>query len=175
MKRKFISVLIAVLCIFAACFAACGDGGNSQQNGSSDSDNTQQNGSSDGDNTESGEKSYMFVYINDNKLQVTLEKNSSVDALLDILQSGDIVYVADDYGGFEKVGNIGHTLPRNDTQINTVAGDVILYQGNNICLYYGNNSWSFTKIGRIEGYTQAEIRNLLGAGNGEVQVKLSLK
>ncbi len=117
----------------------------------------------------------MYITINENKLKVTLAENSSVDALVEILKENDITYTADDYGGFEKVGNIGYTLPRNDTQINTQAGDVILYQGNNICLYYGENSWSFTRIGRIEGYTQENLRTLLCAGEGSVQVTLSLK
>ena len=117
----------------------------------------------------------MYVMINGNKLEVTLTKNSSVDALVDILRQGDIIYTADDYGGFEKVGNIGHTLPRNDTQINTEAGDVILYQGTQLCLYYGNNSWSFTRIGKINGYSTNELRTLLGAGNGSTEVRLSLK
>ena len=117
----------------------------------------------------------MYIYINDNKLEVTLDNNSSVDALVEILKTGDITYTANDYGNFEKVGNIGHNLPSNDEQIDTQAGDVILYQGNNICLYYGTNSWSFTRLGKINGYTSAEIRNLLGAGKGSVQVRISLK
>ena len=125
--------------------------------------------------SESEEITEMYITINGNKLEVTLAKNSSVDALVELLRQGDITYTADDYGNFEKVGNIGHTLPRNDTQINTKAGDVILYQGNNICLYYGNNSWSFTRIGKIEGYSASELRTLLGAGNGSVQVTISLK
>jgi len=116
----------------------------------------------------------MYVTISGNKLKVTLEKNSSVEALIAELEKGDIAYMADDYGGFEKVGNIGVTLPKNDTRITTQAGDVILYQGNNICLYYGTNTWSFTRIGRIEGYEEKELKTLLGAGKGEVQITLSL-
>lgn len=72
------------------------------------------------------------------------------------------------------MGDIGHSLPQNNTQITTEAGDVILYQGRNICLYYGTNTWNFTRIGKINGYSAAEIRSLLGAGNGEVKVTLSL-
>ncbi|MCH5351285.1 MAG: hypothetical protein J1F39_04905, partial [Clostridiales bacterium] len=108
----------------------------------------------------------MYVTINGNKLEVTLASNSSVDALIELLKQGDITYTASDYGDFEKVGNIGHTLPRNDTPINTEAGDVILYQGNQICLYYGTNSWTFTRIGKIRGYSASELRTLLGAGQG---------
>ena len=116
----------------------------------------------------------MYVTINGNKLEVTLAENSSVDALVEILKHGDITYTADDYGGFEKVGDIGYALPQNNTQITTEAGDVILYQGHNICLYYGTNSWNFTRIGKISGHSASEIRSLLGAGNGSIQVTISL-
>ena len=121
------------------------------------------------------EVSQMYITINDNKLEVTLASNESVAALIEILKQGDIVYTADDYGGFEKVGNIGHTLPRNDTQIKTEAGDVILYQGNQFVLFYGSNSWSYTRSGTINGYATDELRTLLGAGNGRVEVRISLK
>lgn len=117
----------------------------------------------------------MYVTINDNKIEVTLTKNSSVDALVELLKQGDIVYTANDYGDFEKVGNIGHTLPTNNSQITTEAGDVMLYLSNQVVLFYGNNSWSYTRIGRIEGYSQAELRSLLCAGEGSVQVTISLE
>lgn len=116
----------------------------------------------------------MYVTVAGNKLEVTLAENSSVDALVEILKQGDITYTADDYGGFEKVGDIGHTLPQNNTSVTTEAGDVILYQGRSICLYYDTNSWNFTRIGKINGYSASELRSLLGAGNGSIQVTISL-
>lgn len=117
----------------------------------------------------------MFVTVNGKKLAVTLAENSSADALVEILKQGDVTYTADDYGGFEKVGDIGHMLPQNNAQITAQAGDVILYQGRSICLYYGTNSWNFTRIGRIDGYSAEELRDLLCAGTGSVQVTLGLK
>ena len=116
----------------------------------------------------------MYLTINGNKIEVTLAENSSVDALVEILKQGDITYTANDYGGFEKVGSLGHTLPANNSQITTQAGDVILYSGNQIVLFYGSNSWSYTRLGRINGYSVSELRSLLGAGNGSVQVTMSL-
>ena len=120
------------------------------------------------------EVSQIYMTVNENKLEVTLASNESVAALIELLKKGDIVYTADDYGGFEKVGNIGHSLPRNDTQIRTEAGDVILYQGNQICIFVGSNSWSYTRIGKISGYSTQELKTLLGAGEGKVQVTISL-
>ena len=120
------------------------------------------------------EVSQIYITVNENKLEVTLAKNETVAALIELLKEGDIVYTADDYGGFEKVGNIGHSLTRKDTQIKTEAGDVILYQGNQICIFVGSNSWSYTRIGKINGYSAQELKTLLGAGEGKVQVTISL-
>ena len=76
-----------------------------------------------------------------------------------------------DYGSFEKVGPLGTTLPLNDTQITTTAGDIILYQGNQITIYYDTNSWNFTRLGKVVSsgstttITQAELKKILGKGN----------
>ncbi|MDE6849778.1 MAG: hypothetical protein K2J54_00465 [Clostridia bacterium] len=117
----------------------------------------------------------MYILINGNKLEVTLAENSAVNALVERLKQGDITYAANDYGGFEKVGNLGFSLPAEDTQITTQAGDVILYSGNQIVLFYGSNTWAYTRIGKINGYSAAQLSSLLGAGNGNVQVTISLK
>lgn len=117
----------------------------------------------------------MFITINGNKLEVALAENSATAALVEILKQGDIVYTANDYGGFEKVGALGHTLPASDTDITTQAGDVILYLSNQIVLFYGSNSYSYTRLGKINGYSASELRTMLGAGEGNVQVTISLK
>ena len=184
MKRILISLMTLALSLFlfVGCSVTPNTSGDGEANHKQDEpteeipDDEQQpeDGKNENDDVQK-EITTMYITINGNKLEVTLAKNSSVDALIDILRQGDIVYTADDYGGFEKVGNIGHTLPRNDTQIRTEAGDVILYQGTQICLYYGNNSWSFTRIGKINGYSVSELKTLLGAGKGELQVTISLK
>lgn len=116
----------------------------------------------------------MYITINENKLEVTLAKNSTVDALVEILKRKNITYTANDYGGFENVGSLGFSLPTNNSQITTEAGDVILYSGNQIVLFYGSNSWSYTRLGKIEGYTASELKTLLCAGTNGVQITLSL-
>ncbi len=117
----------------------------------------------------------MYVYIGGNKLPVTLWQNDAVTELLNILSEGDLTYTADDYGDFEKVGYIGRSLPRSDEHISVSAGDVVLYQGNQISIFYDSSSWSYTRIGRIEGYSSGQLRTLLCAGNGEEEVRLSLE
>jgi len=172
---KKLLILAIALSLNAFALTACADGQTPNPSLSPEPEITEPSNPTSPERPEEDEINEMYLTINENKLKVKLSENSSVDALVEILKSSDITYTADDYGGFEKVGNIGYTLPRNDTQIDTRAGDVILYQGNNICLYYGENSWSFTRIGRIEGYTQANLRTLLCVGEGSVQVTLSLK
>ena len=117
----------------------------------------------------------MYLTINGNKVKVVLEDNSSTRALAELLKQGDIVYTADDYGGFEKVGALGHTLPNGDRELTTQAGDVILYSSNQIVLFYGSNSWSYTRLGKIEGYSVSELRAFLCAGEGPVRVTISLE
>ena len=116
----------------------------------------------------------LYITIDGKTLSVVLVDNEATQTLVAALQEGDITYEAHDYGGFEKVGALGRSLPTNDTQITTQAGDVILYSGNQIVLFYGSNSWSYTRLGRIEYSTQAELESFLKAGQGNVTVKLSL-
>lgn len=117
--------------------------------------------------------STMNNTINGKTVSCQLIDNSSTRVLLAQLEKGDITYEADDYGNFEKVGYIGFSLPQDNESITTTAGDVILYQGNNICLYYDTNSWTFTRLGKIEGMSKDEIKTFLNAGGGSVKVTLS--
>ena len=116
----------------------------------------------------------LYITIDGKTLPVVLVDNAATLALVAALQEGDITYEAHDYGGFEKVGALGRSLPTSNTQITTQAGDVILYSGNQIVLFYGSNSWSYTRLGRMEYASQAELESFLKAGQGNVTVKLSL-
>ena len=103
----------------------------------------------------------------------TLVNNSSTQALLDLLAKGDITVEMEDYANMEKVGSIGTRLPRNDKPTTTSPGDLILYQGHNLVIYYDTNSWNFTRLGKIDNATQADLKAALGKGN--VTVTISLK
>ena len=104
-------------------------------------------------------------------LAATLADNSSAMAFYELLEKGPVTIKMTDYGNFEKVGPLGTTLPRNDTQITTTAGDIILYQGNQITIYYDTNSWNFTRLGKVVStgstttITQAELKKILGKGD----------
>lgn len=116
----------------------------------------------------------LYITINGKKVSATLVNNSSTKALTEKLAAGPITYEAHDYGDFEKVGNLPWVLPRNDEDITTVPGDLILYLGSRFVIYYDQNHWDFTKLGKLDQLTQQEIKDLVRAGNGNVQVTLSL-
>ncbi len=97
--------------------------------------------------------------------------NSSAKAFLDWLDEGDQTLTLEDFEGMEKVGNLHKQFPTNDTPTNTEAGDLILYQGNKFVMYYGHNSWNFTRLGKMEGISATELKQLLGRGNVTVTLE----
>ena len=131
------------------------------------------NGGSNGnDNMEMPD--HIQLTISGKSLPVKIEDNAATKALVAALREASITYEADDYGGFEKVGALGRSLPTSNTQISTQPGDVILYSGNQIVLFYGTNSWSYTRIGKMEYGSLDELKTFLKAGQGKITVTLSL-
>ncbi len=125
------------------------------------------------DNLEENEELNMNnikIIVNNNELNIQLEDNEATKELTEKLNSGDIVVNASEYGGFEKVGSLGFSLTRDDKQITTEAGDIVLYQGNQISLFYNSNSWSYTKLGKVTNMSEKELKDVLG--NGDVVLTL---
>ena len=115
----------------------------------------------------------MKITVGDNELLATFADNSSAEEFRELLLSqGPLTIEMEDYGGFEKVGALGAELPTNDERITTQPGDVILYQGDQITIYYAQNTWRFTRLGKVLGMTQAELLEALG--DGDVDVRFSL-
>ncbi len=115
----------------------------------------------------------LSITANGHTLTATLVDNSSTRALKELLASGPVTIHMSDYGNMEKVGPLPQSLPTNDEQINTVAGDLILYQGRSFVIYYDTNSWNFTRLGKIDNITsEAALKSILG--NGDVDVTLNL-
>lgn len=113
------------------------------------------------------------VTVGSSSFIVNLEDNETAKALREMITDEDLTISASNYGGFEKVCQLGKTLPRNDNQITTEAGDVMLYSGNQIVFFYGANSWSYTKIGKVEASSIDELESVLSGS--ETEVILSLK
>lgn len=155
--KKIFTLLLCVLMTFTAC--AQGNTGKSTL--------TQEQ--------ENKMEQKLCITINGKKATATLEDNSSVKALVEKLKAGSITYSAHDYGGFEKVGDLGFSLPTNDRHMTSQPGDIFLYVGSSLVFFYGNNSWSYTKIGTLDGMTKAQVKELLQGGKGNVEITLSLE
>lgn len=120
------------------------------------------------------EASKMYITIDGVSQSVTLEDNTATETLMYKLQDGPVTITLNSSGGFEIWGPLGFSLPTSNQQITAQPGDVILYNGSNICLFYGSNSWSYTRLGHIDGLSQDELRTFLKAGESNISVTLSL-
>ncbi|MCR5177419.1 MAG: hypothetical protein K6C95_00380 [Lachnospiraceae bacterium] len=109
----------------------------------------------------------MILMIGGEECTVEWEENESVEALKELCP---LTVQMSMYGGFEQVGSIGKSIPRDDEQITTDYGDVVLYSGNQIVVFYGSNSWAYTRLGHID-MTQEELTELLGNGDVEITIE----
>ncbi|WP_081823291.1 cyclophilin-like fold protein [Lachnospira multipara] len=117
--------------------------------------------------------SSMTMKIGDTKVNVDWEDNQAVEALKDMAEDGDVTIQMSMYGGFEQVGSIGQSLPRDDKQTTTSSGDIVLYSGNQMVVFYGSNSWSYTRLGHISDKNTKEMTDLLS--NGDVTITISIE
>ena len=114
----------------------------------------------------------LKLQIADSEFFAELAENSTVDALIELLSDGPLTLEMSDYAGMEKGADLGVKLPQNNQQMDTEAGDIILYQGRTFVIYYNTNSWSLTPIGKIKDTDADTLRKALGAG--DVTVTLSI-
>lgn len=175
MKRIWSLLIVAV---FAICLSGCGenrenDVGQTQGSQKEQTVQVQDSQQEWAESTVSGEEGELKIQVGKRVLTADLVSNSSSQALKEALTEKPITIDMQDYGDFEKVGSLGMDLPTNDEQITTEAGDLILYQGNSFVIYYNTNSWNFTRLGKINGVSAEELKDILG--NGDVTVTLSLK
>lgn len=112
----------------------------------------------------------IILSFNGQTYTATLADNLSAEAFAELLKDGPWTVSTHDYGNFEKVGSLGTELPRTDEQITTSPGDIILYQGNQITVYYAQNIWNFTRLGRIDD--PSGLREALGSGDVEITFQL---
>ena len=114
---------------------------------------------------QSAQSAKPSLRIGDTSVDVEWEDNESAAALMQLASSSPLTIQMSRYGGFEQVGSIGQSLPRNDSQMTTEAGDIVLYSGNQIVVFYGSNSWAYTKLGHISDKSAQEMADLLGNGD----------
>ena len=178
-NRVFFGIVILIFMVFMLC--SCGNNdaaqdeaepaGTAEEVAETEDEATEAEEEVTEDTEEAEESEEMMrFYINDTELEVTWEDNDSVRALKGIASEGPITIGMSMYGGFEQVGPIGQDLPRNDKQTTTGAGDIVLYSGNQIVVFYGSNSWSYTRLGHIEGKTKEELTGMLGTADVTVTI-----
>ena len=117
-------------------------------------------------------ESEIVMTINGTPVTVEWEDNETVSTLREAVRDNPLTIQMSMYGGFEQVGSLGMNLPRNDTRITTEPGDVILYSGNQLVVFYGSNTWAYTRLGHITDKTQAELRELLSNGNVTIVISM---
>ena len=116
----------------------------------------------------------MYITIDGVTQSATLVDNAATQTLVERLKNGAVTVTLNSSGGFEIWGALGFSLPTSNEQINAQPGDVILYNGSNICIFYGTNSWSYTRLGKIDGLSESQLRTFLKAGESNISVTLSL-
>ena len=153
--------LTTIILLLVLSLSACGGTTASETNDAIDTNETM---------TESEVASDMKMTIGDTEVSVEWEENESVQALMELAGNEPLTIQMSMYGGFEQVGSIGTSLPRNDQQTTTNAGDIVLYSGDQIVVFYGSNSWAYTRLGHITDKSAEEMANLLG--NGDVTITI---
>lgn len=127
--------------------------------------------SEEGQNTKEDTEMKLQIEAGGSTFTATLEDNEAVTALVEMLEDEPIVIEMDDYSGFEKVGSLGTSLPASNSQMTTQAGDIVLYNSSQIVMFYGSNSWSYTKLAEVDDLTGWED----ALGSGSLTVTLSIE
>lgn len=191
MKEKMILIAFCMTIMFSmsACSGSTINSGDNQNAGTeistsenNETESSEENVKSEGtakyqltEKDESAEDeaigdSSMTMMIDGTKVNVEWEDNQAVKRLRDMAKDGDITIQMSMYGGFEQVGSIGQSLPRDDKQTTTRSGDIVLYSGNQMVVFYGSNSWSYTRLGHISDKDEAEMADLLSQGDVKITI-----
>ena len=168
-KRAMKKILILMLAI-ALIVMSAGCSGSKETQEPDAPEEAQQVESAD--NEEESEMIEMTLKINDEEVNVKWEDNESVRALADLAAKGPVTVETSRYGGFEQVGGLGTTLPSNDVNTVTEPGDIVLYSSSSIVVFFGTNSWAYTRLGHIEGKSRDELNNLLGGDTAVLTITL---
>ena len=174
--RKFLIFLLMLLAFISLAVCSPADSEPFDLEIPEQSENSVENGDDNNNSNSSDnmEKKTIRLTVNGRSFTATLVESSSSEALVKRLAQGDVTVRMNDYGDMEKVGSLGFSLSRNDARTTTGPGDLILYQGNSFVIYYDTNSWSFTRLGKVDGVTSREQMLELLGGKGEITVTLSL-
>ena len=167
--RRATKKITAILLVLMMAVSLCGCG--QAETGSSEAAQpSEQEETTVQDGAEAG---LLLLEVNGQTLEAELEDNEAARALKDQIGADGMKLELEEYGGFEKVGPLPEALPADDEQMDTLPGDIVLYQGNQISLFYGENSWSYTRLGHVKDMDGAQLQEILGDGDVSVVLKLS--
>ena len=157
MKKICLTVtMLLFVCLLAACGAEPGE----------------KTGSQDSSSLENGPTPTLVIEAGGRTFYADPEDNSSAEAFMEKISREPLEAELHDYGGFEKVGPLPWELPTNDEEITTEPGDVILYQGDQITIYYDENTWSFTRLAKIGNVTKEDLLEAFGEGDVTVTFRI---
>ena len=173
------SIILLFATAFALFLTACGDENMSNSEQEFQEEITQSSTDMENIDTtnfeeekEPMQEKSLKMSIGDTAVEVEWEDNESVEALAKLAETEPLVIEMSMYGGFEQVGSLGESLPRNDVQTTTEAGDIVLYSGNQIVVFYGSNSWAYTRLGHIADKTAEEMSELLSGGDVTITISM---
>ncbi len=165
--KKAAAVAALLLMIFV--FGACADISNDTQTTSVISTETAQT-AEEAQSEEQTNEMKVNININGKAFTATLEDNTAARELYEIVKNGGLTVEMSDYSGFEKVGSLGRTLTADDKQTRTKSGDIVLYNGSQLVMFYGTNSWSYTRLGKIDDLSGWEE----ALGGGDITAEFSV-
>lgn len=158
--KRYIMIILTLLLVLM--IMACG----SETESKPDSDNIEET------EEDAAEMNRIYIQVGNHTLVAVLENNESAEAFKELLTDGPLTIAASNYGGFEKVCSLGIELPENDSRITTDAGDICLYNSDQIVIFYGSNSWSYTRLGKVTGVDASELEKILSGEETEVTISI---
>lgn len=173
--RRLIAVFLMILTLISlpACAAQKRDTGIKEVIAEPSMELTQIESTSSAEkrNNEKSAENTLMLSVDGKTVQVIWEDNEAVQELKNLAQEVPILVTATRYGGFEQVGSLPQNFTRNDVQITTEPGDIVLYSGNQLVVFFGSNSWSFTKLGHLNGLSEEELEELLNQDSVEITIQ----
>ena len=182
-KKYIMCILALIMCV--TMLSACGTGGSTGDSAGDPAQSAEHETSADSESSavsevtassedvpeeESGEMGSITMKINGEEVKVNWEENESVKALLELAAEGPVTIETSLYGGFEQVGPIGTSLPSSDVSTKTKPGDIVLYTSDKIVVFFGSNSWSYTRLGHIEDKSEDELREMLSGSSAVITI-----
>ncbi len=153
MKKILLVVIVTLLLV--CCFTGC-----SQSYGADEQNNIGTNSERQMEGGENMDLTKICFVVDGTPIDVTFFDNVATRDLFDVLKSGEIVVNMSRYGGFEQVGSLGRSVKSSDSRTTTRPGDIVLYSSNQIVMFFGSNTWSYTRLGHID-MTEEELEFLL--------------